>query len=362
MRYIVPLLLLCCLMLNSGCGMLYGVYDDQRLGGTISDDKEISLGVKSDLMDANLSQGWGIKVYCYYGHVFLVGEAPEKMRSKAIRIARRHKGVRSVTSHWFTPAKSDTGDFVLATKLRTELIGTSGLSSTRIDTEVNAGRVVLLGVVKDEAERKLAIRAARQVEGVKQVIRYFTDFDFDSVESKLFGHREQGSPIRSCRTGKGDGKITREQHIVLGRCDLVNAHAFVVHDRVSALRLHCKRRMPLLDRDAHSGGKLLLDGKDAESGVALRRGTHLLQVEKGRAASQVGIQLLFQLLRRALALGRACRKGRLDISHGKHGMKPCRNDCGKEQDRYECRQEGTFFHRYPLARPKEAALFRCGRA
>ena len=162
MRYIVPLLLLCCLMLNSGCGMLYGVYDDQRLGGTISDDKEISLGVKSDLMDANLSQGWGIKVYCYYGHVFLVGEAPEKMRSQAIRIARRHRGVRSVTSHWFTPAKSDTGDFVLATKLRTELIGTSGLSSTRIDTEVNAGRVVLLGVVKDEAERKLAIRAARQ--------------------------------------------------------------------------------------------------------------------------------------------------------------------------------------------------------
>lgn len=163
MRYIVPLLLLCCLMLSSGCASLYGVYDDQRLGGTISDDKEISLGVKSDLMDANLSQGWGIKVYCYYGHVFLVGEAPEKMRSQAIRIARRHKGVRSVTSHWFTPAKSDTGDFVLATKLRTELIGTSGLSSTRIDTEVNAGRVVLLGVVKDEAERKLAIRAARQV-------------------------------------------------------------------------------------------------------------------------------------------------------------------------------------------------------
>ena len=104
MRYIVPLLLLCCLMLSSGCASLYGVYDDQRLGGTISDDKEISLGIKSDLMDANLSQGWGIKVYCYYGHVVLVGEAPEKMRSQAIRIARRHKGVRSVTSHWFTPA------------------------------------------------------------------------------------------------------------------------------------------------------------------------------------------------------------------------------------------------------------------
>ncbi|MCI6334064.1 MAG: hypothetical protein MR770_09890 [Desulfovibrio piger] len=52
MRYIVPLLLLCCLMLNSGCGMLYGVYDDQRLSGTISDDKEISLGIESDPLRA----------------------------------------------------------------------------------------------------------------------------------------------------------------------------------------------------------------------------------------------------------------------------------------------------------------------
>ena len=95
MRYIVPLLLLCCLMLSSGCASLYGVYDDQRLSGTITEDKEISLGIKSDLMDANLSQGWGIKVYCYYGHVFLVGEAPEKMRSQAIRIARLSRVARS---------------------------------------------------------------------------------------------------------------------------------------------------------------------------------------------------------------------------------------------------------------------------
>ena len=219
MRYIVPLLLLCCLMLNSGCGMLYGVYDDQRLGGTISDDKEISLGIKSDLMDANLSQGWGIKVYCYYGHVFLVGEAPEKMRSQAIRIARRHKGVRSVTSHWFTPAKSDTGDFVLATKLRTELIGTSGLSSTRIDTEVNAGRVVLLGVVKDEAERKLAIRAARQVEGVKQVISYLMLPQKQADQS----HRQRGQTARHEKIGRhlpqrqhDHAEIGRQQHPAYG--------------------------------------------------------------------------------------------------------------------------------------------------
>ena len=60
----------------------------------------------------------------------------------------------------------------LATKLRTELIGTKGLSSTRVETEVNAGRVVLLGVVKDNAERQLAIRAARGVSGVTSVTSY----------------------------------------------------------------------------------------------------------------------------------------------------------------------------------------------
>lgn len=93
------------------------------------------------------------------------------MQGKALAIARRYKP-RSVTPHWFSPAKSDTSNFALAASLRTDLIGAKGLSSTRIDTEVNAGRVVLLGVVKDDEEKQIAIRTARKVKGVTSVTSY----------------------------------------------------------------------------------------------------------------------------------------------------------------------------------------------
>lgn len=170
--------LICCLLLLvmlplSGCGYsAYGLYDDKRLMDTITDDKGIATAIKTDLLDNSFSQGWGTAVYCYYGHVFLVGEVPQNMRDKAVTIARRHQGVRSVTTHWFSPAASETSDLVLAARLRTALIRKDKLSSTRIDTEVNAGRVVLLGVVDNAAERGLALDAARHVEGVTSVTSY----------------------------------------------------------------------------------------------------------------------------------------------------------------------------------------------
>ena len=152
-------------------GCAYGIYDDQRLVDTMADDKAMATSIKTALMKADFTGGWAVAVYCYYGNVFLVGEVPKNMQAKAVSIARSYKP-RSVTPHWFTPAKSDTGNFALATSLRAELIGTKGLSSTRIDTEVNAGRVVLLGVVQDDAEKQLAIKVARGVKGVTSVTSY----------------------------------------------------------------------------------------------------------------------------------------------------------------------------------------------
>lgn len=164
---LAALLLVCALA--QGCA--YGIYDDQRLMDTMADDKALATSIKTALMKADFTGGWAVSVYCYYGNVFLVGEVPKNMQAKAVSIARSYKP-HSVTPHWFTPAKSETGNLSLATSLRADLIGTRGLSSTRIDTEVNAGRVVLLGVVKDDAEKQLAIRVARSVKGVTSVTSY----------------------------------------------------------------------------------------------------------------------------------------------------------------------------------------------
>ncbi len=157
-----------------GCAVTlpYGVYEDKRLVDTMTDDKSIASGIKTDLLQADFTGGWSVSAYCYYGKVFLVGEVPPDMQAKAVAIAKNARGVRSVVTHWFTPSAEGENNLVLATKLRTNLIGAKGVSSTRVDTQVHAGRVVLLGVVNDEKEKQAIIRAARETSGVRSVTSY----------------------------------------------------------------------------------------------------------------------------------------------------------------------------------------------
>lgn len=167
-RFAAPLCLMLAFLLQA-CA--YGVYDDKRLLDTQASDKALATDIKAALLKANFTGGMAVAVYCFYGNVFLVGEVPASMQTKAIAIAKSYKP-RSITPHWFAKAKGDRANLALATDLRAALIGTRGLSSTRIDTEVNSGRVVLLGVVHDEAEKQLAIATARKVRGVTSVTSY----------------------------------------------------------------------------------------------------------------------------------------------------------------------------------------------
>lgn len=167
-RAALLLCLLCCLLAN-GCA--YSIYEDRRLMDTMAEDKKMATAIKSALLRDNFRDGLAISVYVFYGNVFLLGEIPKKLQARAVEIARAYKPV-SITPHWFSPASSDVGNLALASSLRTALIGTRGLSSTRIDSEVNAGRVVLLGVVHDNAEKQLAISVARKVRGVSSVTSY----------------------------------------------------------------------------------------------------------------------------------------------------------------------------------------------
>lgn len=167
-RYLLIVLLAASVCLQA-CA--YGIYDDKRLIDTQASDTAMAADIKTALLRANFTEAMGISVYCFYDHVFLIGEVPQDMQAKAIAIARSYKP-RSVTPHWFAKARGERSNLMLATDLRAALIGTRGLSSTRIDTVVNSGRVVLLGVVHDNAEKQLAIQAARQVNGVTSVTSY----------------------------------------------------------------------------------------------------------------------------------------------------------------------------------------------
>lgn len=167
---LAPALLLCVLFsFVQGCA--YGIYDDPRLMDTMASDKALATDIKAKLLAARFTGGMAISVYCFYNHVFLVGEVPKSMQAKAIEIAKSYHP-SSVTPHWFSKSTGRRADLALAADLRTALIGCKGLSSTRIDTEVNADRVVLLGVVANDAEKKLAIDTARKVRGIESVTSY----------------------------------------------------------------------------------------------------------------------------------------------------------------------------------------------
>lgn len=161
------------LLLGALClqGCAYGIYEDKRLLDTMADDKAMATSIKTELMKEHFGDSFSVSVYCFYGNVFLVGEAPAAVQAKALAIARSYHP-KSVTPHWFAPAKGKRNDIMMAADLRAALIGTRGLSSTRIDTAVNGDRVVLLGVVHDEAEKQLAIRTARKIAGVESVTSY----------------------------------------------------------------------------------------------------------------------------------------------------------------------------------------------
>ena len=163
------LLLMTMAAVLNGCA--WGLYEDKRLMDTISNDKALATSIKTALMKESFFDGCSVAVYSYYRKVYLVGRAPAAMRQRIISIAQSKKP-RSVTPHWFEEAKGKGSDIAIATRLRSALIGAKGLSSTRIDTEVNEGRVVLLGVVGSHAEKAVAEKTARGVEGVVSVTSY----------------------------------------------------------------------------------------------------------------------------------------------------------------------------------------------
>lgn len=164
-------LLLLLMLCAAAQGCAYGIYEDTRLMDTMASDKAMATDIKTKLLAANFTGGMAVSVYCFYNHVFLVGEIPKSMQGKAIAIADSFHP-SSVTPHWFSKSTGRRADLALSADLRTALIGTKGLSSTRIDTEVNADRVVLLGVVANDAEKKLAIDTARKVRGIQSVTSY----------------------------------------------------------------------------------------------------------------------------------------------------------------------------------------------
>ncbi|MCJ2162970.1 MULTISPECIES: BON domain-containing protein [unclassified Pseudodesulfovibrio] len=173
----IPICLILCLALSSAAwtpwGAIYGSARDERSVGDQASDTEISLSVKKAMADTDPGKALKIHVYCFVGHVFLVGAINDAdFQNFAVKTAQGTKNVRSVTKYFVAESQTTANDLKTTAKVRTALIVEGDLSATQIEQEVFNGEVVLLGMVRSTADAQLAIKVARGVEGVRKVTSF----------------------------------------------------------------------------------------------------------------------------------------------------------------------------------------------
>ena len=164
----------------AGCGgvrpyraMAKAASSEESIGAQVDDHR-----LKTAVREALLASGLGVSItpHVYMGHAYLVGFVDgEAQRQQAIEAARSVEGVRSLDT--YLPEKPASGspkidDIALEANVKSALALDRDQPVTRIDLEVLAGHVVLLGVVSSpEAVQAVAADTAR-VSGVSGVTNF----------------------------------------------------------------------------------------------------------------------------------------------------------------------------------------------
>ena len=142
------------------------------------DDHLLTEKIRSALADTEGFGGAEVTPYVYMGHVFLVGFVTHSdQQSDATRAVQDLDGVRSIGA--YLPVRTDTtrdvsdiaSDAAIEGKVKAAL-ALAGQPVTRVDMQVLAGHVVLLGVVRSQEAVSAATQAARSVSGVTGVTSF----------------------------------------------------------------------------------------------------------------------------------------------------------------------------------------------
>jgi len=165
------------LMVMVGCGTIYGVAVEERKASTIAADAKITTTIQKRFFDDSDMKTFDISVYCYNGHVYLVGEYDgARQKEKAVTIAKNVEGVKSVQTYILPKKKGDpcgaSDNLKIRGKVDYKLVGDKKIWSTNIDIKVVQCNVVLLGIVRSGKEITRAVAHAKSVEGVRSVTSY----------------------------------------------------------------------------------------------------------------------------------------------------------------------------------------------
>ncbi len=179
MRFIQTVTLtICSIYLLAGCAPMviggagaagYQTAKDERSIGTMFDDSMIASTIKTRMIADDFVKARHIDVDVLNGVVYLIGVVESaSQRRMAADIARGVEGVRHIhnqLSVGSTSAGQIFDDAVLTSRIKTELIRTSDISSTNVDVDTVNGVVTLTGIVSSVAEKNKILYTVQKISG-----------------------------------------------------------------------------------------------------------------------------------------------------------------------------------------------------
>lgn len=164
------------LLIGGAVGTTALVTTDRRTTGAQMSDGVMETRVKIEI-EKSIPQDLHLTVTSYNRWILLTGEVGnEADKQKAMRIAQRSLEVARVINELnvmpITEVSQRLSDSLLASKVRAQLIGTSGVSLNQMKVVVERGIVYLMGIVTPK-EADTAADIASRVSGVKKVVKVF---------------------------------------------------------------------------------------------------------------------------------------------------------------------------------------------
>ncbi|MDK9560704.1 division/outer membrane stress-associated lipid-binding lipoprotein [Gallibacterium anatis] len=152
---------------------------DPRTTGTQIDDQTLELRVADALRkDKQLNEQAHISAVVYNGRALLVGEAPSAdLKEVAVNLARGVKDIADVYDEIqigekvsFMQASKDTW---ITTEVKSKLFVNGNVKASDVKVVTENGVVYLIGRVT-QSQAAAAVDVARQVNGVRKVVKVFT--------------------------------------------------------------------------------------------------------------------------------------------------------------------------------------------
>ncbi len=176
------------ILIGGAVGTTALVSTDRRTTGAQMADEVMEKRVNYEITQA-ITENIHLTVTSYNRRILLTGEVgSEQDKLRAQQIAQSSLEVSSVVNELMVgPVASVTqrmSDSTLATKVRTQLVGTSGVSMNQMKVVVDRGIVYLMGLVTQEEADKAANVASR-VSDVKSVVKVFEILTPSQVSERM---------------------------------------------------------------------------------------------------------------------------------------------------------------------------------